>query len=94
MLRSRLNELQPLTQKKIENASFFNSKKWAELRYKVFKNSGGRCVLCKKNNTRLHIDHIKPRSKYPELAFEIDNLQVLCGTCNIGKGSWDETDWR
>ena len=43
---------------------------------------------------RIHVDHIKPRSKYPELELDINNLQVLCEDCNIGKSNIDETDWR
>ncbi len=42
----------------------------------------------------MHVDHIKPRRKYPELALSRSNLQVLCNLCNHGKGNWDETDWR
>jgi len=42
----------------------------------------------------MHIDHIKPRSKYPELTFVFENLQVLCEDCNVGKSNLDETDWR
>jgi 5-methylcytosine-specific restriction endonuclease McrA len=42
----------------------------------------------------LHVDHIKPRSKYPELEYEISNLQILCDDCNLGKGNRDEIDWR
>lgn len=37
---------------------------------------------------------MKPRSKYPELALDPDNLQVLCKACNLGKLAWDETDFR
>jgi 5-methylcytosine-specific restriction endonuclease McrA len=33
----------------------------------------------------LHVDHIKPRSKFPRLAIDINNLQVLCADCNLGK---------
>jgi 5-methylcytosine-specific restriction endonuclease McrA len=40
------------------------------------------------------VDHIVPRSKRPDLALDISNLQTLCGRCNRGKGSWDQTDWR
>src|SRR5262249_39926358 len=39
-------------------------------------------------------DHIKPRSKFPELELELGNLQVLCADCNLGKRAWDQTDWR
>ena len=41
-----------------------------------------------------NVDHIKPRSKYPELSLVFDNLQVLCGACNKGKGNKYQTDYR
>lgn len=72
---------------------FFFTREWNELRYRALVRSGGRCECCGAGKT-LHVDHIKPRSKYPELALELANLQVLCGNCNLGKGAWDETDWR
>lgn len=48
----------------------------------------------KDNDVVLNVDHIKPVIKYPELSLDINNLQVLCGVCNQGKGYWDETDFR
>jgi 5-methylcytosine-specific restriction endonuclease McrA len=42
----------------------------------------------------LHVDHIVPRYKAPHRSLDIENLQVLCRDCNIGKGAWDQTDWR
>jgi 5-methylcytosine-specific restriction endonuclease McrA len=42
----------------------------------------------------MHVDHIKPRSRFPHLELSLDNLQVLCAACNVGKGNRDEIDWR
>lgn len=42
----------------------------------------------------IHVDHIKPRSLYPELAYDKNNLQILCDDCNIGKLNRFETDYR
>jgi len=77
---------------------FYRSEAWRKLRYEALKLYGGECMLCGKSKHKddaiLHVDHIKPRSKYPDLALELKNLQVLCEDCNIGKGTWDESDWR
>ena len=42
----------------------------------------------------MNVDHIRPRTKYPDLALKMSNLQTLCADCNCGKGWRDETDWR
>ena len=63
----------------------------------ALKENDGRCECCgrgRNDGIILHVDHIKPRKKYPELALDPKNLQVLCNECNHGKGNWDETDWR
>lgn len=76
---------------------FYKSKKWKELRYIALSNSEGRCNLCgasAKDGVTLHVDHIKPRSKFPELAYDLDNLQVACEFCNMGKSNYDSKDWR
>lgn len=72
---------------------FYNTQAWRELRYRVLLLQGGQCQCCG-SRADVHIDHIKPRSKRPDLALEITNLQILCGDCNKGKGAWDQTDWR
>lgn len=72
-------------------------KKWLNVRYKALKNNDGRCELCgraKGDGIILHVDHIKPKSKYPHLQYDLNNLQVLCDECNIGKSNKDDTDWR
>lgn len=76
--------------------AFGRSMQWRQVRYLALRNSGG-CNCCgarAKDGVQLHVDHIKPRADFPELALSLDNLQVLCEDCNVGKGSWDSTDWR
>lgn len=41
----------------------------------------------------MHVDHIRPRSKFPELALALDNLQVLRSLCNEAKSNLDMTEW-
>lgn len=83
----------------VNSDAFLLSYEWRRLRMEVIKERGRRCECCglvptKDNGVVIHVDHIKPRRKYPELALTKANLQVLCEVCNHGKGSWDETDWR
>jgi len=76
---------------------FFASLTWKKLRYAVLQRAGARCQCCgagAETGASLHVDHIKPRSRHPELALDPSNLQVLCADCNIGKSNQDETDWR
>lgn len=77
---------------------FYASPEWKRIRYKALVLCGARCQCCgttaESSGRPLHVDHVKPRHHYPELELEITNLQVLCEDCNLGKGAWDETDWR
>ena len=80
-----------------KRSSFYDSRQWRELRYEALLKYGRKCSCCGIEaglGVPLHVDHIKPRSKYPDLALDINNLQVLCEMCNLGKGAWDETDFR
>lgn len=81
------------TKRKIR-ISFYRSREWYHVRYRAFKLYGLKCCLCKATNTELHVDHIKPRALYPELSLDINNLQILCRACNLGKGSSDSIRWR
>src|SRR5215469_11521161 len=72
---------------------FYQSRQWLELRYRALRLSNGHCQCCGSRGP-LHVDHIKPRSKFPELELILTNLQVLCEQCNLGKSNTDDTDWR
>ncbi len=79
------------------NEDFYSSREWQTVRYQALLKASGSCQCCGQKPSvgkPLHVDHIKPRSKYPHLALDVENLQVLCVDCNLGKGNWDETDWR
>ena len=81
----------------VTNNEFLESYAWRKLRLQVIEAYGRKCMCCgntPENGAIIHVDHIKPRKKYPELALEFDNLQVLCHECNHGKGNWNETDFR
>lgn len=72
-------------------------KEWPALRMAILRRDGSRCTACgatPSDGVRMHVDHIKPKGRYPELALDPGNLQVLCEYCNVCKGSRDETDWR
>jgi hypothetical protein len=64
------------------------------LRALVLMRDEARCRLCgatPSDGVRLHVDHIKPWSKDGETVLE--NLQILCNVCNIGKSNVEvETD--
>jgi hypothetical protein len=83
---------------------FYDSQEWMDLAYRTrrywFKRKGRKCALCRRSKDRkgqpieMHVDHIKPRSKYPWLALTFSNLQVLCAEDNLGKSNVYEDDWR
>lgn len=84
-------------EKRAISDKFYNSYAWRKLRYVAIKTCGAKCQCCGRSaadGVVMHVDHIKPRKKFPELALLLSNLQVLCNLCNHGKGNWDETDWR
>ncbi len=91
-----LNKVVPKTNKplvRIDLWSDENKERWQKLRYDAFLKYGRKCMLCGATN-KLHVDHIKPKAVFPELCWDINNLQVLCEDCNMGKGFRDQTDWR
>ena len=76
---------------------FYASREWASVRYAALLKADGRCACCgasRNEGAVMHVDHIKPRSKYPLLALVLDNLQVLCNLCNVAKSNIDMTKWR
>lgn len=82
--------------KKAESSEFYDSREWKELRYKILRKYGFKCLACGSSPPLviLHVDHIKPRINYPQLTLDPENLQVLCAACNQGKRHYFEDDLR
>lgn len=86
------------SRKKASDA-FYASWEWAQVRYEALQIHGRQCMCCgwtpePGGKGKLCVDHIKPRSKYPALALDVNNLQVLCSLCNRGKSNIYEDDFR
>ena len=81
---------------KQSGAKFYSSQAWRKLRYEVLRDCGRKCIACGRTppDVVLHVDHVKPRSLYPELALDRGNLVVMCADCNIGKSNKCEHDFR
>lgn len=77
--------------------NFYKGAAWKKKRYEILKRYGARCMCCgisAKDGAVINVDHIKPLKTHWELRLVEENLQVLCASCNRGKGGWDDTDWR
>lgn len=100
-LQAQLERLLGTSERPAKDApsrDFFASQAWRAIRYQVLRERGGKCCACGRAPSThpgvvVHVDHVKPRSKYPELALVKANLQVLCEDCNLGKGNSDSIDW-
>ena len=72
-----------------ETNKFYSSPEWKRVRSEVIATQAGVCDICKSRpkGADLTVDHIKPRSKFPELALKSENLRILCRSCNSSKGN-------
>lgn len=68
---------------------FYRTREWKELRLLALA-ARRVCCLCGNGPAQgkaLHVDHIKPRSLWPELSLQLENLQILCQDCNLAKSN-------
>lgn len=74
---------------------FYQSWEWKKLRFEILKLYGAKCMLCGATNqdSKICVDHIKPLGSFWHLRLDVNNLQVLCNDCNMGK-STEEIDFR
>lgn len=60
-------------------------RKW---RQKILIRDNFKCVSCGTTEGEIHVDHILPLSKYPELALDENNGRVLCRLCHQKTDTW------
>ncbi len=79
-------------------ADFYSSVAWRRLRHDALAAADGKCELCGarggEGGAVLHVDQVEPISKNPARRLDPSNLQVLCESCNMGKGNRSTRDWR
>lgn len=81
----------------IRSSSFYRTEEWKQLRYAALVASDGKCLCCgasAKDGAVLRVDHVESIRMAPHRKADPTNLQVLCNSCNWGKGGLDATDWR
>ena len=65
-------------------------KAWLDLSA-AFLNEHPRCARCmvkgRRNVPAVHVDHVRPVRQFPDLAYELANLQPLCRSCHGIKGA-------
>ena len=80
-----LKDFSGIPRKKKDN--FYATRSWLALRVDVLRERKRECVYCGATEGAFHVDHIKPRSKFPDLELDPENMQILCRDCNIGKAA-------
>lgn len=66
---------------------------WKALRHVAFERYGRVCAKCGAKD-ELHVDHVIPKYRRPDLALDLGNLQILCRRCNFAKGFHSQDDYR
>jgi 5-methylcytosine-specific restriction endonuclease McrA len=66
-----------------KSLQIIHSFEYRMFRKSIFKRDNYTCVLCSDNRGgNLQVDHIKPRSLFPDLIFDEENCRTLCISCH------------
>lgn len=68
-----------------EGKEIYFTRRWRNLRDRIRERDGHLCSECKGNGLTvagIDVHHIKPIMEFPELAFNEDNLILLCRPCH------------
>jgi uncharacterized protein (TIGR02646 family) len=60
-----------------------------DIKRAVIRDSHGKCIYCEskiRHTQPGHVEHMKPKAKFPELVCNWENLALVCHECNQRKG--------
>ena len=85
-----------LKRRAVPDLNFYQSLTWRTVRRKVLRKNKNKCGECgvSGNDTILFASHIKPRSQFPALERDPNNVQILCELCTPEQTDSEQTDWR
>jgi len=84
-----------LTKQQCPNSTALRSNyRHPEIKAAIKNDSSEKCIYCESKILHIYfgdVEHMKPKSKFPELEFDWDNLGYVCAKCNNVKGDkWDD----
>lgn len=98
MLRDKLQKEN--ARREVPKVDFYLTNEWLILNRFAKNLLGERCMSCgvsqatADSGIEIQSDHVLPRSKHPELALDLENLQMLCRVCNHKKRNFTDEDFR
>ena len=83
------NDYNKLTHTVSEGRKFYRSQEWIEVRDKFKEGKDLKCCKC---GSREHVcvDHILPLRRFWQYRTDMDNLQLLCHSCNKKKSNYTD----
>lgn len=75
----------PSKANKREKTNAENKYRHQEIKTSLKEMFHGKCAYCKSEIPHVsdpHIEHFRPKKRYPKLCFEWENLLLACGRCN------------
>lgn len=77
--------LQPTSDNKKKQERAETKYRHKDIKDAVIEMFKGKCAYCESKITHVdygHIEHFRPKKKYPQLCFDWNNMLLACGVCN------------
>lgn len=64
-----------------------------DIKAAVMRDSHDKCIYCESRPSAVdwgHVEHMMPKSAFPHLVVDWNNLGFVCGRCNVAKGDYHD----